>query len=331
MNDKRHTPILDDDDIPDIDINNLPHCDFIQCVFSTAKVLKTGTGVTSRKHEACLYWFVRQIDAGHYTIQKINSHSVPSGETETINHARLIREFTPELAYYETTVLPAMENLEDIIDQGDEFREQDQLYSAEREYDRALGIDEKNIRALFGLGLIFLERKETERARELLAELVNIKSLFQGKNQHLFNEFGITLRKSGMFTEAQAYYQRALDFVSNDGNLYYNLGRACYENNDWEGCMDALTQSYRLDPELDSTKQLFKTIINLSEDNEKRKEYGKSRIPHKISARAKSLIEGGEPQGRGVITVQSGSEKGRARSGNVNPAINPSDVEFDDV
>ncbi|MDC0336559.1 tetratricopeptide repeat protein, partial [Pseudodesulfovibrio sp.] len=192
----------------------------IRCVFSSSKTVKMGMGANTRKHESLTYWFVEQVGDERFAIRRINHKNVPSGETTVIELHRLINHFKPQLAYYEDRVLPAMEDLEDILDQGDDFREDGQLYSAEMEYDRALTIEEKNVRALFGLGLVYSSRKEMERTRELLAELVKVKAAFDGKNQYLFNEFGIALRKNELFTESAVYYRRGLDFVTNDENLY---------------------------------------------------------------------------------------------------------------
>ncbi len=93
-----------------------------------------------------------------------------------------------------------------------------------------------------------------------------------------------------MFDEATTYYRRALDFVETDEHLYYNLGRACYENGDWHGCMEALAESSRLAPKLDVTRQLVSTIVKLSENDEKRQELEKPQIPEEIIANARKLL-----------------------------------------
>ena len=115
---------------------------------------------------------------------------------------------------------------------------------------RASTIDANVVNALFGLGLVYLNRHETDRARDLLGDLVRLKTDFEGKNQFLFNDLGIALRKSGLYPEAIAFFLRALEYVGDDENLYYNLARAHYENNDWEKCLEYLIQSHRLNPNL---------------------------------------------------------------------------------
>jgi tetratricopeptide (TPR) repeat protein len=288
----------------------------IRCVFSAAQVVKMGMGANAHKHESLVYWFIEQIDSELFEARRINSKHVPAGDSETIPLHKLVNEFTPQIAYYEDNVLPALEGLADILDQGDEEREDGRLYSAEMEYERARGIEEKNVRALFGLGLIYLTRREVERTRELLAELVQIRAVFAGKNQHLFNEFGIALRKSTLFTEASVYYRRALDFVTDDENLYYNIARVHYEEGDWDGCLENLIMSHRLNPGLGIARDLFEVIVGLGEDENRLRRCGKPPVPQKVLVRARQILA--VESGRLSLDdgpVIFGLERGRARTG----------------
>ena len=52
------------------------------------------------------------------------------------------------------------------------------------------------------------------------------------EHKHLFNEFGIALRKKGMFGEAIRYYHRAIELTRKDENIYLNLARAHFEKGD---------------------------------------------------------------------------------------------------
>jgi len=292
----------------------------VRCAFSTTKNVKMGMGVNSRTHESIIYWFVEQVGEETYLGRKLNTRNVPEGDSEPIPKHRLINEFTPQLAYYEEVVAPAMEELEEILEQGDEFREDGRLYSAEMEYGRALSVEERNVRALFGLGLIFSERKELQRTRELLVELVDVKAAFDGKNQHLFNEFGIALRKAELFTEAAVYYRRGLDFVTDDENLYYNLARAHYESGDWSGCLEALIMSHRLNPGMPLARNLFKLIVGLSEDERLLIQYDKPPVPPEVASRARQLLaveKGRLPLDESPLGWKeiSDTAQGRARSG----------------
>ncbi|QJB55465.1 tetratricopeptide repeat protein [Pseudodesulfovibrio sp. zrk46] len=292
----------------------------LRCAFSTSRTIKMGMGANARKHESVIYWYVEQTENGEYEGRKLNKRNVPEGDAETLLLHTLVNDFTPQLTYYEEVVLPAMEALEDILDKADEHREDGRHYSAEMEYDRALAIEERNVRALFGLGLIFAARNEHQRTRELLAQLVKVKAAFDGKNQHLFNEFGIALRKSRLFVEAVVYYRRALDFVTTDENLYYNLARAHYEEGNWSDCLDALIMSHRLNPRLEVAHDLFEVIVGLAEDEERLNQYGKPPVPPNVAARARQILAvetGRLPLDENPILHGGVSDvaQGRARSG----------------
>jgi tetratricopeptide (TPR) repeat protein len=288
----------------------------VRCAFSTKNVVKLGMSANLKSHEVLIYWFVEQVEEELFEVRRINSKNVPAGNAEMIPLRRLLNEFTPELARYEDVVLPAMEALESLLDRADDERASGRLYSAEMEYGRALGIEERNVRALFGMGLIFLSRKEYGRARSVLAELVDVKAAFDGKNQHLFNEFGIALRKSQLFNEATAYYRRALDYVKDDENLYYNLARSRYEQGDWDGCLEGLILSNRLNPKLTVARDLFKLIVGLAEDERLLERYDKPPVPPEVARRARQMLAaetGSLPLDEGTMIFDL--ERGRVRAG----------------
>ena len=320
--DDGHIPfeIEDDADFNDADIDlgwdSLPDDDEIQCVFSTEKKVKMGMGASATTRINRVYWFVEQASPNEFRARKINQKNVPSGDYEKLTKDQLVESFTPQLLYYEDVVLPAMENLEDILDEGDEHREGGRLYSAEGEYGRALAIEERNVRALFGLGLVFSIRKEAQRTRELLAELVQVKAAFNGKNQHLFNEFAISLRKAKLFPEAVVFYRRGLDFTKDDENLYYNLARAHYENDDWAACLDGLVMSNRINPGLDVARDLFQLIVGLADDERLLQRYGKPPVPREVAVRARQILA---VETNKVVMDEEPvffGAHGRARSGN---------------
>ena len=121
-----------------------------------------------------------------------------------------------------------------------------------------------------------------------------------------------------MFAEAVVYYRRALDFVSTDENLFYNLARAHYEDGEWSGCLEALIVSHRLNPGLEVARDLFELIVGLAEDEKLLTHYGKPPVPPKVLIRARQIlaVETGKlPLDEGPIIF--GIERGRARTGGI--------------
>ncbi|MUM76597.1 tetratricopeptide repeat protein [Pseudodesulfovibrio sp. F-1] len=262
----------------------------IRCVFSSADEMRVGTGMTTRKHVSRIYWYVEQLSEDRFSLRRINSHHVPTGEERVIPLRELIEGYIPEVEFFEGNTVPAMELLQEYLDQGSEQREQGRLYSAQDSFGQALGMDEANVRALFNLGLIALSLHDQDKAREMMRELLKIKSTFSGRDQHLFNEFGIALRKAGMYDEAADYYAKGLEFVENDENLFYNLARVNYERGCWAECVEALGRSHALNPELTAARQLGELLVELANNDALREQYNKPPVPDDVAARLVAFI-----------------------------------------
>ena len=264
--------------------------DAVRCVFSSAERIKVGTGMTTRTHSSRLLWFVEGLGEGRFSLRKINDHHVPTGEEKVIGRDKLLRDFAPEVEYFEQYTLPAMELLEDYLDEGEAQREEGRLYSAEGSFNKALGLDEGNVRALFNLGLIYMEMEDEGKTHALMRSLLAIRSAFSGKDQHLFNEFGISLRKHGLFGEAVEYYSRALDFAPGDDHLHFNLSRAHFERGDWEGCVASLARSRELNPELEPAAELGSLVVRMAADPELCRRRGKPPVPDVVARAVEDLM-----------------------------------------
>lgn len=288
----------------------------IKCVFSTSRSLKMGMGVSAATHRSQNYVFVEQVGDEEFEVRVINNRHVPASKAEPLAMEDLISDYKPEVAYYEEVVWPAMVRQKKVPGKGGDLRERVRLDHALAESEQTVAVDERGVKGLFGLALIYLSRGEVDRAREFLAELVNIKASFEGKNQHLFNEFGIELRKSSLFPEAVEFFQRALEFVEDDEHLYYNLARAHYENGDWNASLENLILSHRLNPELGVARNLFEVMVGLETNEALQSRFDKPPVPPNVAARARQILAAGT--GRLKLDeepIAIGIERGRARSG----------------
>ncbi len=126
---------------------------------------------------------------------------------------------------------------------------------------------------------------------DLFRDVLKVRGDFAGRGHHLFNELGILLRKCGLLDLATSAFARALEIVTDDENLYYNLARAHYENDDWDGCMTNLIESHRLNPGLPVARDLLGLVVGLHEDPSLLKRYGKPPVPESTASRAKDLLQ----------------------------------------
>lgn len=267
----------------------------LKSVFSTVVHIKVGTGTTARRQETRVLWYVEQRTADEYAVRKINPSFVPVGDETVIGREELLSDYSPEVEIHNSQVQPAIVSLKKTIGRGDRHREDGQLLSAEMEYSSALEIDETNVRATFGLGLVYLERQDQEKARVVFEELVGMQGAFNGEHKHLFNEFGISLRKSNLFKEAVRYYSRAVELEKTDENLFYNLARAHYENGDWEGCVENLARALNIFPSHEYALSLCHHVVVIADNETKRKRLDKPAVPDPVYSRAKELVGSWKP------------------------------------
>ena len=154
-------------------------------------------------------------------------------------------------------MFPAIKEMDGAIVRGEKHRERGAAYSAEFEYKQAMAIDEENVRANFGLGLTYLDRGDQVKANDIFERLVDLEAAFEEEHKHLFNDFGINMRKNKMYEQALQYYLRAEGLVANDEHLFHNIARCYYEKGDVDGCKKYLLKSLQVNPNLKESIQFW--------------------------------------------------------------------------
>ncbi|SBW03471.1 Tetratricopeptide repeat family protein [uncultured delta proteobacterium] len=233
----------------------------IEGVFSNQEVRKVGTGTTTRKTIQKSYWYAIEQENGDIELQPLNLNYVPSGPKKRISKDEFLENFSPEPEFYVSNVFPKIKEVNKTIARADRHRQNKEYFSAEMEYGNALKIDEDNIRANFGLGITYLERGENNKAEDILTRLVKLDGAFEAEHKHLFNDFGINLRKNGMYDQSIAYYTRALELTTHDENLYYNVARAYLEKKDPGSALEYLLKGLELNPTQDTLLKFLMWMI----------------------------------------------------------------------
>lgn len=231
--------------------------DKIKGVFSTQVVEKVGTGTTQRKAIQKTYWYCQEAQDGEVRVQPLNKNYVPSGPVRDVVKEEFLAKFNPEPEFYLQTVYPKMQELERTIKRGEDHREAGRVYSAELEFQEATNVDEENVRANFGLGLTYLDRGDAVKANDIFERLVHLDAAFGQEHKHLFNDFGINLRKNKMLEQALEYYRRAEQLESHDENLFHNIARVYFDLGDLEHCVEYLKRSLQLNPNMEEGKRFL--------------------------------------------------------------------------
>ncbi|WP_419778744.1 hypothetical protein [Maridesulfovibrio sp.] len=232
----------------------------IKGTFSTKLVQEIGTGTTKRKVIQSFLYFAEERDNGEIGLRVLNENDVPSGEEQVISKDELLESFTPEVELYTSTVFPAIQQLNKTLAKADRQRQQGNTFTAEMEYGKALKIDEENIRANFGIGLCYLDRNEAEKATDVFERLIMLDATFEKQHKHLFNDFGISLRKNRMFDAAVKFYSRALGLTDNDENLYFNIARCLYEDGKKKESLGYADKCLTINPESKPALKLKKHL-----------------------------------------------------------------------
>ena len=235
------------------------------------EIRRVGTGTTTRKTVQKTFWFIEQ-HGDVIECQPLNPNYVPSGPKRKITMDELISKFAPEPEFYLNSVYPKMQELQRSVDNGDNHREKGENFAAEYEYSRALKVDEENVRANFGIGLTYMERGDAEKAQDIFERLVKLDGAFEPEHKHLFNEFGINLRKNKMLQQSVEYYERALQLSQSDENLYMNMARALLETKDINGCIDNLLKALEIAPKHEPSLKFLAWMIQKNLVPEERQE-----------------------------------------------------------
>lgn len=226
-------------------------------VYSNTKSQEVGAGTTSRAAKQQTYWFVRRINNDDYEIQPLNASNVPSGMRTTITKGELIQNYEPEPGYYESRTLPALKSLQKKVELGEKFFRKGLLGQAEKEFLKAIMVDDQHAEANLGLGAVYCEQKEFQKVKKVIGVLLNNDDAFKEEQRQQFNTFGISLRKQGMHGEAIRFYQRALEVDPNDEHLHFNLARVHLDNGDDLECLKHVETSLKLNPKFDAGQKFL--------------------------------------------------------------------------
>lgn len=261
----------------------------IQGVFSTMETRKVGAGTTQRKTKVKQYWLVRQTTTDQAEVQPINEHLIPIGKKRAIAVVTLLERFTPEPDFYiqHPDFLPEPSKTPLDLDEG--VAEAAPPSPPEPLPGLRVEIEgfelsgtaediEKNARAGFGLGLIYLKRGNVEKAESIFTRLAEMDAPFVPEHKHMFNDFGISLRKQSLLDTALKHYLRALELAGEDENLMHNIARAYFEKKDIANCVRYLEKSLEVNPGLKESLLFMKYIAKQGEkkaDKDKGKRKGK--------------------------------------------------------
>ncbi len=217
-------------------------------VYSLQRETDIGMGGTASRQNQTTYWYVRKMAADRYEVQPLNVHHVPSGLRREIEELEFLKQYVPEPAYYRTNTVPALKTLARKIAEGESFFADGRLDDAEKQFLKALMIDELNVQANFGLGEVYSEKKDFIKLKKVIDTLLGLDEAFKEEQRGRFNQFGICLRKNGHYDESLRFYSRSLEFNDRDEHVYFNIARVHFDKGDKDSCVEHLRKALQINP-----------------------------------------------------------------------------------
>lgn len=239
-------------------------------IFFEESNVTLGTGHTQKTQKLKNYCIADQIDDNQVKLTYLGDEGSPTGIEINMPIDEFLKRFTFEPDYVPPKPKSKDQKLADKHSaMAEKHRERKEFFSAEWEYNKALKIEPENIRANFGVGTLYMEMGETDKAKGIFKKLTQIEAMFEEENKHIFNEFGISLRKAKMYEEALANYMKAIEISPQDENLFFNIARLHYELNDPQKARDWLKKALDLNPHFWEAKQFSDYLLTLQHEGKK--------------------------------------------------------------
>lgn len=233
----------------------------VQGIFFEESNLTLGTGHTQKTQTLKNYCAAEQVNDHQVKLAFLGDEGTPTGIELTMAIDEFLKRFTFEPNFVPTKPKSKEKKLSDKhCATAEKHRERKEFFSAEWEYHKALKLEPENIRANFGVGTLYMEMGETDKAKGVFKKLTQIEAIFEEENKHIFNEFGISLRKAKMFEEALANYMKAIEISPEDENLCFNIARLNYDMNNVKEALDWLKKALDLNPQFWEAKR-FKDYL----------------------------------------------------------------------
>ncbi|MCU0575569.1 MAG: tetratricopeptide repeat protein [Desulfobacterota bacterium] len=218
----------------------------IQGIFFEESTITLGTGHTQKTQRVKNYCQAEQIDDEKVKLHFLGNEGKPTGIVIELSCDEFLKRYTLDPHFRIKTKDEGDHDRHVAI--AEKHRERGENNSAEYEYTNALKIDPDSIRANFGIGTLYMEMGDTAKAREVFQKLSEIDAIFEEENKHLFNEFGIELRKANMVDEALANYKKAITISPGDEHLHFNVARLYYDRKDWVNALEWLKKALGINP-----------------------------------------------------------------------------------
>ncbi|MDR2945848.1 MAG: tetratricopeptide repeat protein [Candidatus Adiutrix sp.] len=229
-------------------------------VYSETKVQKIGTMSTSRTQTIVDYYKCTRLDENTMSVQILDMYGDPMPLLEKVSMEAFLKRFTYEPDKFQKRSSPNDLAAEKAIANAEHHAARKEYFSAEYEYSKALKLDEENVRASFGLGRVYVETGELEKAAKVFGSLAKQDNVLSPENKYIFNELGIQLRGLKLYDQAIEFYKKAFEMAPDDENLLFNMARAALEKEDKAAAAKYLEAALTINPKHEAALKFKATL-----------------------------------------------------------------------
>lgn len=179
-----------------------------------------------------VHYYIEVLEDKSMALEMVGKNSEPTGILiENISTEDFAKKFKTcsqhECSMHKKTVDEIGKKMaENRVTMGEKHLKDGELEKAEGKFKRALTFDEASVRASLGLGKTKMAQDKIEEAMKIFKKLSADNAIYDTSNKHTLNDFGIYLRRKGLFSLAIENYEKAISTDPTDEALYFNLGIA---------------------------------------------------------------------------------------------------------
>ena len=232
--------------------------------YSEEVKISLGTGATKRATTGENIFYAEELPSGEVKLSLLDMAGKRTRITEVVEKEEFFQRCKLKPGFVPPDRTEKLDKIKEKADRhasrGNLHLRKGELNSAEFEFQSSLKLDEEHVRANYGMVKLHLEKGDDEEAKEILNKLTSIDALFEDENKHVFNEFGIDLRRMKMFDQALDSYRKALEINVKDPILNFNMARALIDKKQWGQALSCLERALELKEEFPEAQKLFQLL-----------------------------------------------------------------------
>jgi tetratricopeptide (TPR) repeat protein len=140
------------------------------------------------------------------------------------------------------------ENEDELINLGQNFRDQGEYEKAETYFKRAIEINPENDSAYIELGWCFREQSKYEKAETYFKRVIEANP----KNDGAYSGLGWCFKDQGEYKEAETYFKRVIEVNPENEGAYIELGRCFRDQGEYEKAETYFKRAIEINPKNES-------------------------------------------------------------------------------